>query len=465
MRPFEPDGVYAGIPYRVLPDASIEAMMPGGLVKFKDVDQLLAVVNDGPAVTITTQSIIPRNALSNLHKSNAFVPALASPFAGVPTQHEHFDRDGRVDYSSMSTIDLMRHIHGIALAVARIDAESRNNQSNGQHLERIGSEATSAAEDPSSWSKQEKAAEGASTWSNQELQVLNDTARLSSGGDLQIISPKSTPPLYPGPHPLKRMDEAPHPKRPEEVVLYARGRNLLFGFFLVCVMLIAVAIVAGTLWPLSKTPSPTEVASSSQQPAESRPMLNGSGLTDDGPVDNSPKLAYPLPASYGIYVLSNDKLAELKALPISVPDRRVAISAELKQPSSTEISENKPAFILFRRDLLNNAPQTLSIRVVAHMARETRFVNGKAKVTKIEGAWRIRNKAYDLRVSPVPGQREMVIAHLAENTSLPAGRYALVLNRIGYDFTVQGPETSPVQCVELFETVNGLIFSECESKS
>ena len=42
MTPFEPDGVYNSIPYRVLPDCSIEAMMPGGLVKFKDMDQLVA---------------------------------------------------------------------------------------------------------------------------------------------------------------------------------------------------------------------------------------------------------------------------------------------------------------------------------------------------------------------------------------------------------------------------------------
>src|ERR1041385_4195268 len=39
---FEADGVYNGVPYRVLPDCSIEAMLPGGLVKFRDMDQLIA---------------------------------------------------------------------------------------------------------------------------------------------------------------------------------------------------------------------------------------------------------------------------------------------------------------------------------------------------------------------------------------------------------------------------------------
>ena len=170
-----------------------------------------------------------------------------------------------------------------------------------------------------------------------------------------------------------------------------------------------------------------------------------------------------MPKSYGVYALTNEKLVELKTLPTSVPDPRVAISAEIKQPSTATISDGKPAFILYRRDLINNAPQKLTVRVVARMMRETTFVNGKATVRKIEGAWRIRSKAYDLRVSPVPGQREMIIARLADNVSLPAGRYALVFNRAGYDFTVDGEITSPNQCIELFETTNGPIFSECRN--
>jgi len=58
MTPFESDGVYAGIPYRVLPDASIEAMMPGGLVKFKNIDQLLASANGALAKSNVTRPII-----------------------------------------------------------------------------------------------------------------------------------------------------------------------------------------------------------------------------------------------------------------------------------------------------------------------------------------------------------------------------------------------------------------------
>ena len=43
----------------------------------------------------------------------------------------------------------------------------------------------------------------------------------------------------------------------------------------------------------------------------------------------------------------------------------------------------------------------------------------------------------------------------------PSGRYALVLNGMGYDFTVAGPIKSPEQCLEQVEAVNGTIVSEC----
>ena len=60
MTPFEPEGVYSSIPYRVLPDSSIEAMMPGGLVKFKNMDLFLAASGSGLTGTNVERSIIAR---------------------------------------------------------------------------------------------------------------------------------------------------------------------------------------------------------------------------------------------------------------------------------------------------------------------------------------------------------------------------------------------------------------------
>ena len=41
-RPFAPEGVLEGIPYRLLPEGAVEAMLPGGRVIFPDLDQLAA---------------------------------------------------------------------------------------------------------------------------------------------------------------------------------------------------------------------------------------------------------------------------------------------------------------------------------------------------------------------------------------------------------------------------------------
>jgi hypothetical protein len=43
-KPFEPDGVLAGIPYRVAQDGSIEAVMQGATVKFRDFDKFMGMV-------------------------------------------------------------------------------------------------------------------------------------------------------------------------------------------------------------------------------------------------------------------------------------------------------------------------------------------------------------------------------------------------------------------------------------
>ena len=44
---------------------------------------------------------------------------------------------------------------------------------------------------------------------------------------------------------------------------------------------------------------------------------------------------------------------------------------------------------------------------------------------------------------------------------LTPGRYALVLNGLGYDFTVAGPITAPEHCLEQVDTLNGAMLSEC----
>lgn len=177
--------------------------------------------------------------------------------------------------------------------------------------------------------------------------------------------------------------------------------------------------------------------------------------------DPTPSLPFPLPRAYGVYAASDGRLAELAQLPIKVPDPRVHVSAEITRPSRTTLSSGDLSFIIFRRDLVNSAPQMVPVRVVARVSREMKFVYGKPTVSEIEGAWRIRTKGYELKVEPVEGRPEMILLQPEPGFVFPPGRYALVLNGFGFDFAVEGTINSPEQCLEQAEMVNGTILNEC----
>ena len=173
----------------------------------------------------------------------------------------------------------------------------------------------------------------------------------------------------------------------------------------------------------------------------------------------------PLPSTYGVYAVSEGHLSELQPLPIRAPDPRVQLSAEINKPSSTILPDGKIAFILFRRELLNSAPQNAAIRVVARVGSTLTFSSGKAAVLKPDTSWRIRSNSYEFQVSPLNENREMVVVRPQDpDFALPSGRYVLVFGGLAYDFTVDGLITDPVQCLESFEAVNGPIFTECRPK-
>jgi hypothetical protein len=170
----------------------------------------------------------------------------------------------------------------------------------------------------------------------------------------------------------------------------------------------------------------------------------------------------PLPSSYGIYAISRGHLSELEALPIKAPDPRVALSAEISEPSKTLLPDGNVVFLVFRRDLLNSAPQKAMIRVVAKMARAMTFNAGKATVTDLTSSWRIRSNSYEFDVAPLSENREMVtIRPETADFALPAGRYALVFNGLAYDFTIDGPVTDRAQCIESVAALNGPVYTDC----
>ena len=474
MTPFESDGVYAGIPYRVLPDASIEAMMPGGLVKFKNIDQLLASANGALAKSNVTRPIVsfdtPGERIANVPASaeqldyySILVEAIKKTEQNSTQLRQmvyerarfNFKRDVLFGHSSLGLSDLVRHINDFELAVARIEANATGGRPSPEYRQNEYEHAVSRPEVTPDDDRPRTA--------NADAEEVGppDHAPSSPGTGLQILPSRPAPPLYAGLAPIQRIEDFPYDRRPTEFASYKRFANQLVGILIAGIVLIGIIFISGTLWLSSKAPPQIVVASTPPRTEEIIVKQNSSNEQNAAPKDDSAKVPYPLPTSFGIYVLSDNKLTELQALAMNVPDPRIALSAEIKTPSTTTISENKPAFILFRRDLVNSVPQKITLRVVARLARETKIVNGKATSTKIEGAWRIRNISRELRVSPIPGQREMVIAHLEDNDSLAAGRYELVLNRIGYDFTVAGPVKAPAQCLEQFESTTGPLYTEC----
>lgn len=170
----------------------------------------------------------------------------------------------------------------------------------------------------------------------------------------------------------------------------------------------------------------------------------------------------PAPTTYGTYAVANGQLVELELLPAAAPDRRVAISSTIKTPSQTTLANGSPTFIVYRRDLASIPTEQIELRAVAKITRTMKF-DAKAKSPEYasEDLWSIRNLNYKLKVSPAPGNSEMLV--IRSDSVLPAGRYVLILKRQAYDFAIAGPVTDPNQCLERIEAANGVFYSPCKA--
>ena len=174
--------------------------------------------------------------------------------------------------------------------------------------------------------------------------------------------------------------------------------------------------------------------------------------------------AWPIPVTYGVYAISEGQLNELEPLGFRVPDPRVFMSATIKSPSRTNLPDGRVVFIAFRRDIATTAPDRVTVRVIARIARAMTFNSTSPAVTPLNEEWTMRSTSYELRVAPVIEQPEMVLFR-PENPdfAFPAGRYALVLKSQAFDFTVSGPITDPAHCLERTEAANGAFYSECRN--
>jgi hypothetical protein len=198
-------------------------------------------------------------------------------------------------------------------------------------------------------------------------------------------------------------------------------------------------------------------------PAESSSAASqtDSSVAPSATLSGQPRL--PLPKVYGVYAISGGQLVELEPLAIAVPDRRVFMSTPIKRPSGTLLSDGRVSFIAFRRDISATAPERVTVRVIAKIARAMTFSPGASVNTaQVDDEWTIRNASYELRVAPVSENPDMVMFRPEDPEFVfPSGRYALVLKSQAFDFTVPGPITEPAQCLERTEAANGTFYSEC----
>jgi hypothetical protein len=249
--------------------------------------------------------------------------------------------------------------------------------------------------------------------------------------------------------------------------------SMLAGF---CAGILLLAVIAGLAYYKERLPgfderfapvtSPTVAKQvAPQSTAETSSPSSASAVDAKTAAASSPgPLPFPLPSDYGIYALSNGALTELNVLPERVPDKRIAMSTPVTQPSRTTVADGRTRFVLFRRDLAENAPDRVEVRVVARVVRALTFdAKGRPSFSPVTDAWNIRNLAYELRVRPIAGNPEMLLVQPEKaDFALPAGRYALVVKDRGYDFTVAGNVTDVAQCLERTDAANGEFYSECQ---
>lgn len=173
----------------------------------------------------------------------------------------------------------------------------------------------------------------------------------------------------------------------------------------------------------------------------------------------------PIPSEYGAYALSKGQLTEIDVLPMRVPDPRVAISPVISTPSRVHLPAGKLEFVVFKRDLMNSAPDKVMVRVVAQVVRTLTFDGeGKAITTNLENTWVVRGNSYPMRVAPVADNPEMVVIRPdRSDLALPAGRYALVFKSVSYDFTVDGPANDAAHCLERTDALMSPVYTECRN--
>jgi hypothetical protein len=247
---------------------------------------------------------------------------------------------------------------------------------------------------------------------------------------------------------------------------------VVFGLMIAFQLTIAALAVAAfyvAMWGRDNlVQTATETPSTTGPPPSPRPAAAPDGTVAAASLAAPPIAAVPpfaLPTTYGVYAIRNNQLIELEPVQATPVDPRIRTQLQIVKSGRVVIDAAKPAFVVFRRDLVSSAPDKVAVRIAARVAHSMIFdANGKPSVTTpATDTWLIRDHGYDLRVSPLRESAEMVMLRPEDpELSFSSGRYELMFGGQGYDFLVAGEVTDPAHCVEGVATPRGPVFYECK---
>jgi len=230
-------------------------------------------------------------------------------------------------------------------------------------------------------------------------------------------------------------------------------RHLAMFCFVAGVVVWTINFVGRTSLPAPQGPEPI-------QPKAELSIQNKSPQAPS--VEKTTPETRTLPPAYGVYAEQGGKLIALQMLPGHAPDPRVAISAAITKPSETKLPDGNPHFIVFDKDG-QGAHEAVEVRVMAQVRQATNFdSSGKPVVAQKGGTWVIRNISVPYQAIPLPGNPQMYeIRSRDPAKSLPAGRYALIVQGKSFEFSIAGPITDKRQCLESISATNGVFYTEC----
>jgi hypothetical protein len=358
-------------------------------------------------------------------------------------------RQGWIRQPPVSILEMRQYLRALDAAIARIERDASNAeelraaQTLLESIESSGhSESIQRPPHPGSIQSAEAKASDRSVATENELIATRDIASLPA-----FLSPASRPPL--------------HVREPRK-----RGARTFPAIRLVVAVFLGgwlYAVFADRIEFSGLKNGLHAIFSGSEPTSKTAPTAGKQPSPEPVPADETAIPLLPLPTLFGVYAVSDGHLNELNPLPINVPDQRIFVSAPITSPSRTTLSDGRVIFVAFRRDFVTNAPERITIRVVARVMRTLTFDSaGKPRLANLDTQWAVRGNSYEFRVAPLANHPEMIVIRPeSDDFVFPAGRYALVLNGQAYDFSVDGPITESVQCLERTEALNGAVYSEC----